>query len=93
MTLVNGVVISYVAPLINTMVIFASPTQGATRRLPLPLPFLLSLLARFFHIVDVKNNCCGLLFPFINDLKTCTSIQCANNKCKGQDEKVTHDSR
>jgi len=47
MTLVNGVVISYVAPLINTMAISASPTQGATRWLPLPLPFLLSLLARF----------------------------------------------
>jgi hypothetical protein len=48
------------------------------------LPFSLQI----FHVIVVKKNCYHLWFPFIDDLKTYTTVQCANNKCKGQDEKA-----
>jgi hypothetical protein len=74
MTLFNGVVIGDVALLINIVATFASLTQGAATWLLLPLPFPFSLSLQNFHIVIVKKHCCGLLFPFIDNFKTCTSI-------------------
>lgn len=41
-----------------------------------------------FHVIVVKKNCCHLWFSFIDNLKTYTTIWCANNKCKGQGEKT-----
>jgi hypothetical protein len=55
--------------------------------LPSPSPSLY-LSLKFFHVATLKKNCCGLLLPFINNLKTCTLTWCVNNKCKDKMKKL-----
>jgi hypothetical protein len=86
-TLANGAMFGDTTLSINIVVALLVLHEVLLHGFPSPSPsFLLSL--QNFHVIVVKKNCYHLWFPFIDNLKTYTIVQCANNKCKRQHEKA-----